>query len=72
VLGLGFACGCGRNRRGVPLPVSKAALVVSGAGLGLVVPNLNLAIQNAVAPETLWVVTSAVSLFGGAQSGYGP
>ena len=65
-------CGYCRNRRGVPLLASKVALVVSGAGLRLVVPNLSLTIQNAVAPETLWVVTSAVSSFGGALSGYGP
>ena len=39
------------------------ALVVTGAGLGLVMPNLTVAIQNAVPPEMLGVATSAVSFF---------
>ena len=46
-----------------PLPAIEAALVVIGAGLGLVMPNLTVAIQNAVRPEMLGVATSAVSFF---------
>lgn len=46
-----------------PLIVIEAALVVTGAGLGLVMPNLTVAIQNAVPTETLGVATSAVSFF---------
>ena len=45
------------------MPAIEAALVVTGAGLGLVMPNLTVAIQNAVPPEMLGVATSAVSFF---------
>jgi EmrB/QacA subfamily drug resistance transporter len=37
-------------RAAAPLPAIEAALVVTGAGLGLVMPNLTVAIQNAVPP----------------------
>jgi EmrB/QacA subfamily drug resistance transporter len=50
-------------RWAAPLPVIEVALVVIGAGLGLVMPNLTVAIQNAVPPEMLGVATSAVSFF---------
>jgi EmrB/QacA subfamily drug resistance transporter len=50
-------------RESAPLPAIEAALVVTGAGLGLVMPNLTVAIQNAVAPEMLGVATSGVSFF---------
>jgi EmrB/QacA subfamily drug resistance transporter len=50
-------------RAAAPLPAIEAALVVIGAGLGLVMPNLTVAIQNAVARETLGAATSAVSFF---------
>jgi len=68
VLGLGlaitgFVAIAAAVREAVPLPAIEAALVVTGAGLGLVMPNLTVAIQNAVAPETLGVATSAVSFF---------
>jgi len=56
--------------------VIEAAVVVIGDGLGLVMPNLTSAIQNAVPPQMLGVATSAVSFirslggaFGVAQSG---
>ena len=41
----------------------EASLVGLGLGLGLVMPNLTTAIQNAVAPEDLGVATSAASFF---------
>jgi EmrB/QacA subfamily drug resistance transporter len=68
VLGLGLAIAgliaiSATARASAPLPAIEAALVVTGAGLGLVMPNLTVAIQNAVAPETLGVATSAVSFF---------
>ena len=44
----------------VPLELSLVGL---GVGLGLVMPNLTTAIQNAVAPEDLGVATSAASFF---------
>jgi len=59
--GLGAIAASARNA--APLPVIEAALVVTGAGLGLVMPNLTVAIQNAVPPEMLGVATSAVSFF---------
>jgi EmrB/QacA subfamily drug resistance transporter len=59
--GLGAIAAAARNA--APLPVIEAALVVTGAGLGLVMPNLTVAIQNAVPPEMLGVATSAVSFF---------
>jgi EmrB/QacA subfamily drug resistance transporter len=68
VLGLGLAIAgfvaiAAAVRETAPLPAIEAALVVTGAGLGLVMPNLTVAIQNAVAPEMLGVATSAVSFF---------
>ena len=57
--GLGAIAAAARNA--APLPVIEAALVVTGAGL--VMPNLTVAIQNAVPPEMLGVATSAVSFF---------
>jgi EmrB/QacA subfamily drug resistance transporter len=68
VLGLGLAVAgfvaiAAAAREAAPLPAIEAALVVTGAGLGLVMPNLTVAIQNAVAPEKLGVATSAVSFF---------
>jgi EmrB/QacA subfamily drug resistance transporter len=59
--GLGAIAAAAHNA--APLPVIEAALVVTGAGLGLVMPNLTVAIQNAVPPEMLGVATSAVSFF---------
>jgi EmrB/QacA subfamily drug resistance transporter len=50
-------------REGAVLPVIEGALVVTGVGLGLVMPNLTVAVQNAVAPNTLGAATSAVSFF---------
>ena len=50
-------------REAAPLPAIEAELVVVGAGLGLVMPNLTIAIQKAVPPEMLGVATSAVSFF---------
>ncbi len=47
---------------GAPTWVLETALVILGAGLGLVMPNLTVAIQNSVAPENLGVATS-VSAF---------
>src|SRR5262249_22302057 len=44
----------------LPLELSLVAL---GVGLGLVMPNLTTAIQNAVAPQDLGVATSAASFF---------
>ena len=41
----------------------EMSLVGLGVGLGLVMPNLTTAIQNAVAPEDLGVATSAASFF---------
>ncbi|HEY3911746.1 MAG TPA: MDR family MFS transporter [Stellaceae bacterium] len=68
VLGLGLAIAglaaiAAAARLSAPLPVIEAALVVTGAGLGLVMPNLTVAIQNSVMPETLGVATSGVSFF---------
>jgi predicted MFS family arabinose efflux permease len=68
VLGLalsiaGFVAIAAAAREAAPLPVIEVALVVTGAGLGLVMPNLTVAIQNAVPPEMLGVATSAVSFF---------
>ena len=68
VLGLGLAVAglvaiAVAARAAAPLPAIEAALVIIGAGLGLVMPNLTVAIQNAVAPEMLGVATSAVSFF---------
>jgi EmrB/QacA subfamily drug resistance transporter len=68
VLGLGLAVAgliaiAAAAIEAAPLPAIEAALVVTGAGLGLVMPNLTVAIQNAVAPEALGVATSAVSFF---------
>ncbi len=68
VLGLGLAVTglvaiAAAAHEAAPLPAIEAALVITGAGLGLVMPNLTVAIQNAVAPETLGVATSAVSFF---------
>lgn len=59
----GFVAIAAAAREAAPLPAIEAALVVTGAGLGLVMPNLTVAIQNAVAPEKLGVATSAVSFF---------
>jgi EmrB/QacA subfamily drug resistance transporter len=59
----GFVAIAAAAREAAPVPVIEAALVVTGAGLGLVMPNLTVAIQNAVAPEMLGVATSAVSFF---------
>jgi EmrB/QacA subfamily drug resistance transporter len=66
--GLGLAIGglaaiATAARASAPLPVIEAALMVTGAGIGLVMPNLTVAIQNAVAPEMLGVATSGVSFF---------
>src|SRR5262249_54763909 len=44
----------------IPLELSLVGL---GFGLGLVMPNLTTAIQNAVAPQDLAVATSAASFF---------
>jgi predicted MFS family arabinose efflux permease len=68
VLGLslaiaGFVAIAAAAREAAALPAIEAALVVTGAGLGLVMPNLTVAIQNAVVPEMLGVATSAVSFF---------
>jgi EmrB/QacA subfamily drug resistance transporter len=68
VLGLGLAVAgfvaiAAAAREAAPLLAIEAALVVTGVGLGLVMPNLTVAIQNAVAPEKLGVATSAVSFF---------
>jgi EmrB/QacA subfamily drug resistance transporter len=68
VLGLGLAIAgfiaiAAAVRAAAPLQAIEAALVVTGAGLGLVMPNLTVAIQNAVPPETLGVATSAVAFF---------
>ena len=68
VLGLclaiaGFVAIAAAAREAALLPPIEAALVVTGAGLGLVMPNLTVAIQNAVPPEMLGVATSAVSFF---------
>jgi EmrB/QacA subfamily drug resistance transporter len=68
VLGLGLAITglvaiAAAAREAAPLPVIEAALVVTGAGLGFVMPNLTVAIQNAVLPEMLGVATSGVSFF---------
>ncbi len=57
VLGLGLAVAglvaiAAAARATAPLLAIEAALVVTGAGLGLVMPNLTVAIQNAVRPET--------------------
>src|SRR5262249_36712000 len=41
----------------------ELSLVGLGLGLGLVMPNLTTAIQNAVSPEDLGVATSAASFF---------
>src|SRR5262249_36920115 len=41
----------------------ELALVGLGMGLGLVMPNLTTAIQNAVLPQDLGVATSAASFF---------
>jgi hypothetical protein len=49
--------------KAAPLFAIEAALIVTGAGLGLVMPNLTVAIQNAVVREMLGVATSAVSFF---------
>ncbi len=59
----GLAAIAAAVRAAAPLPAIEAALVVIGAGLGLVMPNLTVAIQNAVLPEMLGVATSAVSFF---------
>ena len=59
----GFVAIAVAAREAAPLPAIEAALVVIGAGLGLVMPNLTIAIQNAVPPEMLGVATSAVSFF---------
>jgi EmrB/QacA subfamily drug resistance transporter len=50
------------NRSGGVLPL-ELALVMLGAGLGLVMPNLTTAIQNAVEPEDLGVATSSAAFF---------
>src|SRR3984893_4985816 len=68
MLGLGLAVAglaaiARAARAAAPLPAIEAALVVTGAGLGLVMPNLTVAIQNAVPPGMLGVATSAVSFF---------
>ncbi len=68
LLGLGLAIAgllaiATAARVAAPLPAIEAALVVTGAGLGLVMPNLTVAIQNAVMPEMLGVATSGVSFF---------
>ena len=68
VLGLGLAVAglvaiAASARATAPLMAIEAALVVTGVGLGLVMPNLTVAIQNAVMPEFLGVATSAVSFF---------
>jgi EmrB/QacA subfamily drug resistance transporter len=47
---------------GAGLPVVESALVILGAGLGLVMPNLTVAIQNSVERSELGVATS-VSAF---------
>ena len=59
----GFVAIAAAAREAAPLPAIEAALVVTGAGLGLVMPNLTVVIQNAVPPEMLGVATSAVSFF---------
>jgi hypothetical protein len=58
----GFVAIAVAAREAAPLPAIEVALVVIGAGLGLVMPNLTVAIQNAVPPEMLGVATS-VSFF---------
>jgi EmrB/QacA subfamily drug resistance transporter len=68
MLGLGLAVAglaaiATAARAAAPLPAIEAALVVTGAGLGLVMPNLTVAIQNAVPPGMLGVATSAVTFF---------
>jgi len=68
VIGLGVACAsflllawlAGSRASVLPLELSLVGL---GAGLGLVMPNLVTAIQNAVPPEDLGVATSAASFF---------
>jgi EmrB/QacA subfamily drug resistance transporter len=59
----GFVAIAVATRETAALPAIEAALVVTGAGLGLVMPNLTVAIQNAVPSEMLGVATSAVSFF---------
>jgi EmrB/QacA subfamily drug resistance transporter len=59
----GFVAIAVAAREAASLPPIEVALVVIGAGLGLVMPNLTIAIQNAVPPEMLGVATSAVSFF---------
>ena len=68
VLGLslaiaGFVAIAVAAREAAAVPAIEAALVVTGAGLGLVMPNLTVAIQNSVPSEMLGVATSAVSFF---------
>jgi MFS family permease len=68
MLGLGLAVAglaaiATAARAAAPLLAIEAALVVTGAGLGLVMPNLTVAIQNAVPPGMLGVATSAVTFF---------
>lgn len=48
---------------GVPIAVIETALVGLGCGLGLVMPNLTVAIQNSVARTDLGVATSASAFF---------
>ena len=47
------------------------ALVTTGLGLGLVMPNLTTAIQNAVPRESMGVATSAMAFFRSAGAGDG-
>jgi predicted MFS family arabinose efflux permease len=64
VIGLAVAAGAlavaaGIIRWGASLGLLEATLVVLGGGLGLVMPNLTVAIQNAVARSDLGIATSA-------------
>ena len=49
----------------------EAILVTTGLGLGLVMPNLTTAIQNAVPRETMGVATSAMAFFRSAGAATG-
>jgi len=50
-------------KTGASLPVIELALVILGGGFGLVMPNLMVAIQNAVMPSELGTATAASSFF---------
>jgi MFS family permease len=48
---------------GAGLPVIEVSLIILGSGFGLVMPNLMVAIQNAVSPRELGTATATSTFF---------